>query len=233
MKSLPAVKYQMKHSKFVGICMNVLDCMREDIAILEQHSITEEKIHEVEILFNQFKVLTSDYVQHNNKIGFTKDVAAARKEVVAAIAKVRVHVKIAFGQDHEYYKEFQFDNIRRAGRNELPQRAKNVADTAAKYAAELSESGLQAADITRLQEKIAGYTAALHQVGGSVTARTEAVRERRLLGNEIYTKLAGMCKVAQLALQQAGSHRYKYYMIYAEKSGKKSKAKTRPADTAE
>ena len=53
MKSLPAVKYQMKHSKFVGICMNVLDCMREDIAILEQHSITEEKIHEVEILFSK------------------------------------------------------------------------------------------------------------------------------------------------------------------------------------
>ena len=210
---VPTRKYNMTDDKFLSDMSWLCSILRQDINILIEYGITEDKIAFIEQLYNRIKVFPYDAKVKYTIVGKTEELDAACTALVEEIRIIIVRAKACFGAKSTFIKNLRMSKVGNFSYDKLITSAKAMIPALETALPELADYGFTVDTINSLSAKIKAAEDAWQARKNMMDERINITIERINLSNELYEKVAMYAEIAKAVFVKSNPAKYKTYLL--------------------
>ena len=206
--------YRSSDGKLIQTADDFVNSAERDEAQLEELGFDESDRLEIIEARNAFSDTHSDYFLMGAVMTATEVKNALRKELSHETRQITGLAKLHFGGQSGAYRRFESKELSKQTDNDFVRTCRGVARAVAFFATEMADEGYNATKLAAYTAKINSLDSAIDDQHEAIKIRDNAVNDRIVLGNHLYSLLVVLATKGKLCWIDVNEALYNDYIIY-------------------
>lgn len=214
------LKFNITLDEFPRVMGEKINFVRRDQEKFDSYGYTTDKVDVLEGRLTNFEDFQTDEEFIGDVMIATEKKNTGSEEIQGEVRKIMLRVQNKYGVRSAYYKKFGASGLAGMTDARLLKSARRVARVATLYLGDLTESGLDTAQIDQLKVLADQFDNAMDVQEDAIADREIGTLLRINTANEIYTEVAKLCETGKEIWRKENEAKYNDYIIYDTPTGK-------------